>query len=35
MAEIDGLPMGLSLIAAAGADEMLLALAQEMFEILV
>ena len=34
-AEVDGLPVGFSLIAAAGADEMLLALAQEMFEILV
>ncbi len=32
--EVDGLPVGLSLIAAAGADEMLLALAQEMSEIL-
>ena len=34
-AEFDGLPVGLSLIATAGADEMLLALAQEIFEILV
>lgn len=31
LAEIDGLPLGLSLIGAAGADRMLLALASEIF----
>jgi amidase len=31
LAEIDGLPLGLSLIGAAGADRMLLALANKIF----
>jgi amidase len=34
LAEVDGLPVGLSLLGARGTDEMLLALAQEIASVL-
>jgi amidase len=34
LAEVDGLPVGLSLLAARGADEMLIAFARELANVL-